>query len=237
MKSASSAASFSRQQHVQRSLTEAEAEASTEVPMEIGADRRGALPCVMGKTPDAELPRTSLRWNFHPNSSAVPITPQEGIDGYREKGTVELCSIMELPATGCVLKWARQLKTLKCVASLRNTSGWNMNDDCRVTVAKHLPAKCSPPAVGCNAQRKWGSSEQHRRPRPTTSLRWNFTQATPQFPSPLKKELTGIVKRHCRVVQHHGVASDRLCAQVGKTITNSQVCSVTAQNKWMEHEG
>ena len=43
MMSASSAASGSGQQHVQRSSTEVDAEAQTEVPMEIGADKKRRL--------------------------------------------------------------------------------------------------------------------------------------------------------------------------------------------------
>ena len=86
MKSASSAASGSGQQHVQRSATDVEAEPPTEVSMEIDACKGGALPSVMGpntrrtfaeKTSPAEA-QTGCCGNHH---------LRRNFDGYREKAT------------------------------------------------------------------------------------------------------------------------------------------------------
>ena len=102
----------------QPAATDAEAEAPTEVVMEIGPERkRGVLPSAMGANTKRRIAEITLLAEIQPSTSAAAITTQERVDGSCEQAMkiasveqVESGNIMELSVAGHVLKGARQSK-------------------------------------------------------------------------------------------------------------------------------
>ena len=84
MKSASSAASGSGRQQVQRPATDAKDEPRTGASMEIDEGKGGALPSVMEPNTRGRFAEKTFPAKVQTSSSAVAITIQEGIDRYRE---------------------------------------------------------------------------------------------------------------------------------------------------------
>ena len=84
MKSASSAASGSGRQQVQRPATDAKDEPRTGASMEIDEGKGGALPSVMEPNTRGRIAEKTFPAKVQTSSSAVAITIQEGIDRYRE---------------------------------------------------------------------------------------------------------------------------------------------------------
>ena len=84
MKSASEAASSRGQTQVQESATYVEAETPTEVSMEIDDGKEGALPSANGTENETQNRRESIFNRSSTDNSAVEITTQQGVDGYRE---------------------------------------------------------------------------------------------------------------------------------------------------------
>ena len=80
MKSASSAASGSGQQQVQRPATELETKPPTEVSKEIDDGNRGALPSFNGPNTTRRIAEKPLLEEAQPSSSAVAIITQDGVD-------------------------------------------------------------------------------------------------------------------------------------------------------------
>ena len=78
------------------------------------------------------------------------ITTQEGIDGYRGKAMriasveqVELSSTMEWTVSGHVLRWATPSK-LSGGAPLSRANGWNLKNQCYLTIARHMRVRIQP---------------------------------------------------------------------------------------------
>ena len=141
MKSASSAASGSLQQRVERSATDAEPEAHIGVPMEVGTDESAVLLSALS---------ANTRRIIAEKSTPVAIATQEGVDGYREKAMrvarvelVELGKIIDLSSTGHVLTWARQ-SNFSGELSLSKAHGWNLKNHRHLTVARHVREKTHP---------------------------------------------------------------------------------------------
>ena len=129
MKSASSAARGSGQQLVQRPATDVEAEAPTDISMEIDDGKRGAQLRVMGPNTRNRIAEKTCLAEAQTSTSAVAITTQEEIDGYRERamriaivGWVELGSTMDLRSCAQVRKHMRK-KTKPSLSVVTLTEG------------------------------------------------------------------------------------------------------------------
>ena len=142
MKSASSTASGSGQQREKRPIPDGESRMQVEDMSETGTGEGTALPAA---------PSANTRRRIVVKSEPMAVTTQEAVDGSREKKAmriasvqqVELGNIMELPITGQVLEWARQVN-LSGGVSLRKADGWNLKNHSHLTVARHLRKKIHP---------------------------------------------------------------------------------------------